>query len=1123
MASKNFVVKHGITVGGVEVIDATGQITSQALVSAVIPGPTKTSDLTNDSGFITSTALNSYALSSAIPTKTSNLTNDSGFITSSALSGYALTSSIPNLTGYALTSAIPTDNNQLTNGAGFITASALSGYALTSAIPSNTNQLTNGAGFITSSALSGYALTSAIPSLTGYATQTYVNTAVSNLVNAAPTTLDTLKEIATALGNDANFSSSITSLIGTKASTASLSTVAFTGSYTDLVSKPVVYSTGSSAPSSPNAGDRWLHADTGVEYTYIIDDNSSQWVETTAASLYNADYNLMSNKPTLATVATSGSYTDLVNKPSFATVATSGSYTDLSNKPTIPSLPSQTGNAGKVLSTNGSTLSWITAASGGGGGSVDLSQVAQDITPNITGMHSIGTDAATWGGVTTNTLKVNAVETIIGTVIDRTVISTATPITYTSLYQTTGTLDGYQWPGLYYCSPYITDSDGAFDQVTQQYVATYATGDIVFAFPSSGPAAGWGDLFTRLIGTPVRVYNQSGGSLDLIILSINTADPGLVNFHFTTVDSITATTMVQAFQFYASGFDTFAPSIDAIYNKSVTTITSSAPVTTFPDTAYASDNGSAFYAVGVSITVNVQYPTFEIIPNIYAQPYPSWYGLAAWIIYFSTNDGNSPLIDRAKFTQMADGDKVYFEYTSTITGNVEHATFQIIGTPANENWGLGYFSFSITAKILDADNPSLLDTNQDNVINYLQSALLPYNQVVRIDSPIEISGLTVSSLFTYDVAQLNYPFFNLNSTIGYYDSPKLRVQSSNYKLGGIDIKYNLKSKKTTIGGLQIPVSLFTNAGSGTSSALISSDSNTSAIQTMTNIGGGIALGANSYVGYRGVSIGVNANSNAGHGTQFSVAIGGDVNAGDYCVAIGNGSSAQYSGAAIGSAARADSSYGLALGTSAISQGMGSTALGISSQTFIPYSLAYGSTSIYNMRNQTIKFQLFSGQNGSPTTTCFLSTGGSTGTTQSSGLGLIVYNFFSQGGNGAGVAYGTATFMIRATGTANPVSAFIWKIVEIKFALYSHKWSYSSALNYQNLGNYEFTIISTTTIATSAAAGHAAWTPSLVFGYSTDSPSSGVYLWAKVTKTDTVGISATAKIQMEVLNIPDPSN
>lgn len=45
--------------------------------------PTKTSELNNDSGFITSSALTNYATKSEIPTKTSQLTNNSGYITSS--------------------------------------------------------------------------------------------------------------------------------------------------------------------------------------------------------------------------------------------------------------------------------------------------------------------------------------------------------------------------------------------------------------------------------------------------------------------------------------------------------------------------------------------------------------------------------------------------------------------------------------------------------------------------------------------------------------------------------------------------------------------------------------------------------------------------------------------------------------------------------------------------------------------------------------------------------------------------------------------------------------------------------------------------------------------------------
>ena len=61
----------------------------------------------------------------------------------------------------------------------------------------------------------------------------------------------------------------------------------------------------------------------------------------------------------LATVAATGAYADLSGKPSLATVATSGAYADLSGLPAASTfLPSQTGNNGKYLTTDGSASSW---------------------------------------------------------------------------------------------------------------------------------------------------------------------------------------------------------------------------------------------------------------------------------------------------------------------------------------------------------------------------------------------------------------------------------------------------------------------------------------------------------------------------------------------------------------------------------------------------------------------------------------------------------------------------------------------------------------------------------------------------------------------------------------------
>lgn len=55
------------------------------------------------------------------------------------------------------------------------------------------------------------------PTATGdAATKGYVDTQVSNLVDSAPNTLDTLNELAAALGDDANFSTTVTNSIATK-------------------------------------------------------------------------------------------------------------------------------------------------------------------------------------------------------------------------------------------------------------------------------------------------------------------------------------------------------------------------------------------------------------------------------------------------------------------------------------------------------------------------------------------------------------------------------------------------------------------------------------------------------------------------------------------------------------------------------------------------------------------------------------------------------------------------------------------------------------------------------------------------------------------------------------------
>ena len=61
---------------------------------------------------------------------------------------------------------------------------------------------------------------------TRIATTAFVTTAINNLVDSAPSALDTLNELAAAMGDDANFSTTVTNSIATK---AALAGAAFTG------------------------------------------------------------------------------------------------------------------------------------------------------------------------------------------------------------------------------------------------------------------------------------------------------------------------------------------------------------------------------------------------------------------------------------------------------------------------------------------------------------------------------------------------------------------------------------------------------------------------------------------------------------------------------------------------------------------------------------------------------------------------------------------------------------------------------------------------------------------------------------------------------------------------------
>ena len=224
--------------------------------------PTNVSDLTNDSGYLTTHQdLSSYALTTqlfsesyndltdrpTIPSNVSDLTNDSGYLTTHQdLSSYALTSqlfseSYNDLTNKPTIPTIPTNVSSFTNDSGYLTSYVDTTYSVATSSTLGLVKIGYGANgknypveisgdkmFVTVpwtdtdtdtntnttyTAGSGLTLTSTSFSVDStIAPKVYVDNAISDLVNGADAAFDTLSEIQNAMATDVELATAIGNL-----------------------------------------------------------------------------------------------------------------------------------------------------------------------------------------------------------------------------------------------------------------------------------------------------------------------------------------------------------------------------------------------------------------------------------------------------------------------------------------------------------------------------------------------------------------------------------------------------------------------------------------------------------------------------------------------------------------------------------------------------------------------------------------------------------------------------------------------------------------------------------------------------------------------------------------------
>ena len=315
--------------------------------------------------------LNSKADKGAIPTKVSQLTNDSGYI--NKIPEEYITETKLNDKNYATQNELATGLSNLENAK----AEKSDVKKLSSSYDALSTKVSNNETAI--GAINTTLGTKADISTTY--TKTEVDKKISDLVDSSPEALDTLNELAAALGDDPNFATTVMNEIGTKADanhnhdtayatkssehTHSNKTVLdgiteenisswsaksdFSGNYNDLTNKPVI-------PTVPTDISE-LNNDVG----YITSIPSEYVTETELnAKGYLTEHQDISNlatknelhshsNKTVLDEITSAKIASWDNKSDF-----SGSYNDLSDKPTIPIVPTKvsefTNDAGYLTS-----------------------------------------------------------------------------------------------------------------------------------------------------------------------------------------------------------------------------------------------------------------------------------------------------------------------------------------------------------------------------------------------------------------------------------------------------------------------------------------------------------------------------------------------------------------------------------------------------------------------------------------------------------------------------------------------------------------------------------------------------------------------------------------------------
>ena len=242
---------------------------------------------------------------------------------------------------------------------------------------------------------SGKILDTVIPST--IARTSDITTAIANVVNGAPSSFDTLKEIADYISTDQSAGTALTTLVGTKLSSAT-----------------------AASTYAPIASPTFTGTVNGITKTMVGLGNADNTSDA-SKPISTATQSALDAKLAISTA--SSTYAPKISPVFTGTVDFSGATVT-----GITALPTQTGNSGKYLTTNGTAASWST---------LSLTDYATKASPAFTG--TVDFSGATVTGFSIADGSITSAKIADGTIVN-TDISASAAIDKTKISGTAVTL-----------------------------------------------------------------------------------------------------------------------------------------------------------------------------------------------------------------------------------------------------------------------------------------------------------------------------------------------------------------------------------------------------------------------------------------------------------------------------------------------------------------------------------------------------------------------------------------------------------------------------------------------------------------------------------------------------------